>query len=290
MGTRLRPSRPPGASGAVLVRESDLGAHEDPGPRSLPAPSGILRWGRSALLPLSSAMRVLTDEREMGLSYDDGPHPEHTREVLAELAARDVRATFFVLAQAAERHPDVVREMLDAGHEIGLHGVDHTRLTELSWTAAAGAVRRGKHRLEAVTGQPVRLYRPTYGAQGLAQFVTARLLGMDVVYWTAWATDWIDDDADVVAARALAARHPGGILLLHDVTEDTEEEDLPRPTFSRGEVTAAILDGLAGAGYRVMPAGDLLAQYPVVRAVTTQRPWVSARRRLARARRPAPQL
>ncbi len=290
MGTPLRLSRPPGTSGAVLVRESELGAHDDPGPRSLPAPSGVLRWARPALLPLSSAMRVLTDEREMALSYDDGPHPEHTREVMAALAARDVRATFFVLAKAAERHPDVVRELLDAGHEIGLHGIDHTRLTELSWRRAADAVRRGKQRLEAVTGQPVRLYRPTYGAQGLAQFVTARLLGMDVVYWTAWATDWIDAGADEVAGRALSARHPGGILLLHDATEDTAEEDLPRPAFSRGAVTAAILDGLADDGYRVMPAGDLLARYPVVRAVTTQRPWVNARRRLVRARRPAPRL
>jgi peptidoglycan/xylan/chitin deacetylase (PgdA/CDA1 family) len=232
-------------------------------------------------------MRVLTEQRVIAVTYDDGPDPEHTAAVLTELAARSVRATFFVLARSAEEHPDVVRDMIAAGHEVGLHGVDHTRLTDGSWLAAVRAVRSGKQRLEAVTGQRVRLYRPTYGAQGLAQFLTARLLGMEVVYWTAWALDWIDDSAAEVAQRALAARHPGAILLLHDTTEDMTDEDQPRPTFSRAAVTAAILDGLAADGYRAVPAGDLLARYPVVRAVTTQRPWVSARRRLVRGRRPA---
>jgi peptidoglycan/xylan/chitin deacetylase (PgdA/CDA1 family) len=271
----------------VLARERDLGRHEDPGPRPLPAPDRVLRWARPVLLPLSSAMRVCTEERVVGLTYDDGPHPVHTTEILAALAARGVRATFFVLAEAAERNPELVAGMLAAGHEIGLHGIDHARLTDEGWVEAVRAVRTGRHRLEAVTGRPVRMYRPTYGALGLAQFTAARRLGMEVVFWTAWAQDWVDDTVEAVAARAVGARHPGAILLLHDTTEDTADDDLPLPTFSRGAVTAAILDGLAEDGYRAVPAGELLAGYPVVRAVTTQRPWVTARRRVARVRRHA---
>lgn len=274
--------------GTLLVRESDLGAHDAPAPRDLPAPSGVIRWGGPLLMPLSSAMRVCTTERVIGLTYDDGPHPEGTVEILDALDERDVRATFFLLAEAAERYPDLVQRILRGGHEIGLHGVDHARLTAGSAAAAARAVATGKRRLERVTGSRVRMYRPTYGAQGLLQFLTSRALGMDVVYWSAWAEDWFEDEAVRVAARAVAARHPGAILLLHDSTEDTDP-DVVEPTFSRGEVTRRVLDGLFEDGYRVVPAGALLAEHRPVRAVTTQRPWVTARRRAsALSRRSTP--
>lgn len=266
---------------AVLVRERDLGDHAAAGPRPLPDPDRLLSTGRPVLLPLSSAMRVRTDERVIAVTYDDGPHPQHTPRILAELAARGVRATFFVLTDRAERAPALVRRMLEAGHEVALHGIDHTRLTEVFWPRAVWRIWRGKRRLERVTGQPVTMYRPTYGAQGLTQFLTARVLGMDVVYWTAWATDWVDDGAPAVARRALTACHPGAILLLHDTTDDTQDAG-PLPTFDRGEVTAQILDGLAADSYRMLPAGELLGTYPVVRAVTTQRPWAAVRRRLGR--------
>ncbi|MBL8928490.1 MAG: polysaccharide deacetylase family protein [Kineosporiaceae bacterium] len=270
--------------GAMLVRERDLGDHEDSGPRPLPAPDRLLRWGRPILLPLSSAMRVVTTEKVLALSYDDGPHPEHTGEILAELAARGIRATFFVLTDAAERHPDLVRAMVAAGHEIGLHGVDHTMLTQVRWWQAARAVLTGRRRLERITGRRVRLYRPTYGAQGLAQFLAARLAGMEVAYWTVWARDWEDAPAPEVAARAVRASHPGAVILLHDVTEDTMDgaraagSPAALPTFSRGEVTALVLDGLLAEGYRVDTVGHLLATHPVVRAVTTHRPWRALRR------------
>jgi peptidoglycan-N-acetylglucosamine deacetylase len=278
----------------LLVRERDLGDHADPGPRDLSHALPLPTWAQPVLLALSSVMRVRTDERLLALTYDDGPRPEHTGPILGELAARDVRATFFVLTDRAEESPAMIRQMLDAGHEVALHGIDHTRLTEVSWLRAARRVREGKRRLERVTGAPVTMYRPTYGAQGLAQFLTARLLGMQVVYWTAWAQDWFDDTAEAVAARAVRARHPGAVLLLHDTTDDTPVDsagDAPgaapsrgRPTFSRGEVTARVLDALLADGYRVVPVGELISRHPVVRAVTTQRPWVSLRRRLARVR------
>ncbi len=257
---------------ARLVRESHLGDNEAPEPRPLPEPDAVLRWGRPLLLPLSSAMRADTPDRVIALTYDDGPNPDQTPGVLAALARHDARATFFVLTDRAEQHPDLVREMLDRGHEVGLHGIDHTRLTSLPGREAARRIREGTRRLEAVTGRRVRLFRPTYGAQGLLQFAATRRLGMDVVIWTAWARDWADGSAAEVAGRAVGALHPGAIVLLHDTTDDTREEELPRPTFSREEVTELILGGARDRGFAVLPAGDLLTRYPAVRAVTTQRP------------------
>ncbi len=255
----------------LLLRWRDLGSFDAP-PRPEP-PRGLPRGVRVGLSPVSAAVRVVTAERVLGLSYDDGPHPEATPAVLAELAQRGVRATFFVLATKAEAHPDLVRRMLAEGHEVGLHGLDHTRLTGVPARRAAGAVRAGFDRLAAITGRPPALYRPAYGALGVAQHLAARRLGMDVVLWSAWARDWLDDPAETVADRALGARHPGAILLLHEATDDAEalaHGTVPR--FDRGEVTARVLDGLAADGYTVLPVGALLARCRALRVVAVRRP------------------
>jgi len=252
----------------LLVRQRDLGSHDEPGPDRVPPSRGLLRWGRPALLPLSSVVRAETGgTRVLGLTYDDGPHPEETPELLDELDARGVRASFFVLAKRAEEAPELVARMLAAGHDVGLHGVDHRRLSGLGPRKVRRILTEGRDRLRAVTGTPVRLYRPTYGAESVAQHVAATRLGMEVVNWSAWARDWLDAPADVVAGRALAARHPGAILLLHDTTDDTEL----RPTFSRVEVLRLLLDGLAADGYSVLPVSDLLARHRAVRAMTVRR-------------------
>ena len=134
-------------------------------------------------------------------------------------------------------------------------------------------IRTAKQRVEAVTGRPIRYYRPTYGAVSLAGFLGSRLLGMDVVIWSAWAEDWFDDPAQQVADRAVGALHEGAIVLLHDVTDQPEsDQSRPRPTFSRADVAGRILDGVDASGYRVLPLGELLHRYPPVRSVTVQRP------------------
>jgi peptidoglycan/xylan/chitin deacetylase (PgdA/CDA1 family) len=261
-----------------LLRQAALGGFEDPGPRPLPAPDPLLRWGRPALLPFSSVMRAHTAEPVLALTYDDGPDPVQTPALLDVLAERGARATFFVLTDSAEAHPEIVRRMLAGGHEVALHGIDHTRLTELSGREAVRRVRTGRQRLEAVTGGPVRFFRPTYGALGMTAFTAARLLGLEVVIWSAWARDWADAPPQQVADRAVGAMHPGAILLLHDSTHDAQARAAGAlPTFSRADVTRRILDGMQGRGYSACTVGELLRRYPTVRSVTVQRPRVPGR-------------
>jgi len=254
---------------AVLVRRGYVSDWEA-GERPLPAPGGVLRWGRPALLRLSSVACVATRRRVVALTYDDGPDPETTPGVLDALADAGATATFFVLADSAEAHPELLRRIVAEGHEIGLHGEDHTRLTTLPARAALARIRRGRRRLAEVLGRPVTLYRPTYGAQGLAQAAGTRASGLDVVLWTAWARDWEAGTAADVARRALAAVHPGAFLLLHDATGDAETLDGPPPAFDRGEASRLLLAGLADAGYETATVGALLAAHPAVRTVWSQ--------------------
>lgn len=263
----------PAARRPLLVRQGHLGDFEAPAPRPPFPADPLLKWGRWGLLPVSSLMRVQTDDRVIALTYDDGPEPTETVGVLDVLAERGVRATFFVLSDRAQAHPEIIDRMVREGHEVGVHGIDHARLTDVSGREAARRIRTAKERIEAITGRPARYYRPTYGAISPTALVAARLLGMEVMIWSAWARDWSDAPASEVAGRAVNALHPGAVVLLHDTTDDAQaQESGPSPTFSRADVARQILDGAEAAGYLVLPAGELFGRYPAVRAVTVVRP------------------
>jgi peptidoglycan/xylan/chitin deacetylase (PgdA/CDA1 family) len=270
----------PDARRTLLVRQSAIGDFADPAPRPELRPDPILDRARWGLLPMSSVMRANTSEPVVALTYDDGPDPAQTVDLLDVLAERGVPATFFVLSDRAEAHPEIVDRMLREGHEVELHGIDHARLTDLPGREAVRRIRTGKRRLEAITGRQVRYYRPTYGAVGLTAFAGARALGMDIVIWSAWAQDWFDAPAAEVAGRAVTALHPGAILLLHDTTDEPMSTKAgPLPTFSRAEVAARLLDGAEAAGYRFLTVADLLRHYPAVRSLTVQRPRIPGHER-----------
>jgi peptidoglycan/xylan/chitin deacetylase (PgdA/CDA1 family) len=257
----------------VLVRRRYVCDYEV-GERPLPAPNTLLRRARPGLLPLSSVACVATDDRVVALTYDDGPDPDQTPEVLDALADAGAKATFFVLVDRAAEHPDLIRRMAADGHEIGLHGEDHTRLTTLPVREALRRIRRGKRRLEQLIGQSVRLFRPAYGAQTVAQALGTRAGGLEIVLWTAWARDWEDAPATEVADRSFAALHTGGFLLLHDATGDLMPPPGPPPTFNRGEVTRRLLADMRSSGWTSDVVRSLMGRYPAVRTV-----WATRRER-----------
>lgn len=243
------------------------------GARPLPVPGAALRLGRVFLTPLAAVGCALTDDPVVSLTYDDGPDPGSTPLVLDALAERGTPATFFVLVERAEAHPGLVREMQDAGHEVALHGIDHRRLSRLPARVAVRLIREGKTRLEEVTGREVRFFRPAYGAQGLGQMVGTAMAGLEVVLWSAWAKDWLDEEPVVTAARATAALHPGAVLLLHDARGDATgaREAVDVPPRRRAAVTRLVLDGMTSRGLSGLRLGDLLARHAAVRTVWFER-------------------
>ncbi len=256
---------------ATLVRRGYV-CDYDAGERPLPLPDKVLRLGRPALLPITTVACVKTDEPVVSLTYDDGPDPEFTPGILDALAAHGAKATFFVMVEPAEAHPDLIARILAEGHEVALHGINHNRLSRLPLREATALIWEAKRRLERVAGRRMTLFRPTYGAQTMQQYLATRALGLEVVIWSAWAHDWDNSAAEVVAERAIKALHHGGFLLLHDTSGDgvgaaPAHAVAGEVALDRVRATELMLAGMAERGYTSRTVSDLLEQYPAVRTV-----------------------
>jgi peptidoglycan/xylan/chitin deacetylase (PgdA/CDA1 family) len=215
---------------------------------------------------------VDTTDRVVALTYDDGPHPVHTPQVLDVLAARSATATFFVLSGQAEQYPDLVRRIVAEGHELALHGLNHRSLLDMSRLEAVSSVRAARRIVEAIAGVRIANFRPPYGRARPSQMARLRLMGLDIVMWSSDPYDYLNDDADTIAGRAESRIFPGAIVLLHDNRGDPETLGPGEviPDYHRGRLTELILDRLEEKEYRTSTVRDMLAQYRQVRSAARE--------------------
>jgi peptidoglycan/xylan/chitin deacetylase (PgdA/CDA1 family) len=213
------------------------------------------------LTPVGSISGIRGDGvRMVGLTYDDGPDPVTTPAVLASLERAGTKATFFMLAERVVRYPSLVMDVVAAGHEVALHGVDHQRLTSLSPREVQERLVRGKAILQEVSGTKVRWFRSPYGAQNVGTYRAIRRAGLHSVVWTAAGKDWVDQDPADVAPRLMESLHGGGIILLHDAFAcDPRETATPDPLARvRGEITMSVLETLESRGLAGTSVGSLV--------------------------------
>ncbi|MBB5235239.1 polysaccharide deacetylase family protein [Deinococcus budaensis] len=154
----------------------------------------------------------------VALTFDDGPG-ERTPELLAVLARRGARATFFVTAPAAARWPEGVRAIREAGHAVEAHGRWHLHALRLSPWREWAQVRW--HPRAAEPGP--HLYRPPYGGHSPLTRLLARLARRQVALWDVEGRDWTAAPAADLAAGVLAQVRPGSVVLLHDGPAVTPE-------------------------------------------------------------------
>lgn len=173
--------------------------------------------------------------RGVALTFDDGPHPEHTRRVLDLLDSHGVRATFFVIGAKAERHPEVVREIVARGHAVAGHSYDHVRTYTFRGVRALQADQDASDRvLGSLLGRAPRLFRPPFGLVNprIGRLIEER--GLVHVHWSVKAIDGVAGaSADRVVARVVRGLRDGAIVLLHDAAERDDRppvilEALPR--------------------------------------------------------------
>lgn len=159
---------------------------------------------------------VRTDRPAVALTFDDGPDPAGTPRVLAILRQAGVRGTFFVLARSAQRRPDLVRQIVAEGSEVGSHSTDHPNMGRLSAETVRRDAEASARVIAAITGRPVTLFRFPYFAHTKAGVAAVRALGLTVVEASVDPKDWARPGVDAIVRRATQDVRRGDIILFHD--------------------------------------------------------------------------
>jgi peptidoglycan/xylan/chitin deacetylase (PgdA/CDA1 family) len=210
------------------------------GMRSLTVPVVVVAAGAVVLTAVPA--QAATESCEAGyvrLTFDDGPNPAATPEILDTLSAYGVEATFFVVGEEAAAHPALVRRENREGHTVGNHSWDHPDLTTLTQAQVESELQRTDDAIEEAAGIVPTRWRPPYGATNATVETAALDVGLTSEWlWTVDPRDWADPPATTVRDRVLQEVQPGGVILLHDGTGANTAEALPM-----------ILDGLADMGY-----------------------------------------
>ncbi len=191
----------------------------------------------------------------IALTFDDGPHPEGTPAVLAELDRLGMRATFYVVAAQARRCPQVLGDIVAAGHELGLHGGRHLPHALVPPLVLERELARAQAEIEALAGVELHSLRAPFGAASLSTLRFARQSGMSLVGWSRWGRDWERRATPAAIARRVATGVTAGdILLLHDSDAYSASGSWRRTLAALPQIAEL----LGAAGVRATTVGELL--------------------------------
>jgi peptidoglycan/xylan/chitin deacetylase (PgdA/CDA1 family) len=152
------------------------------------------------------------------LTFDDGPDPASgaTCAVLDALDSAGAKATFFLVGEQLAVAPELGREILVRGHEVGVHGQHHFRHDRVSAAESVADIQAGHAAVAELLGAPPRFYRPPYGKLTPEGAQSCRQLGLEIVYWSTWGLDWEPLPSDRIARRVIRDLDDGAIVLMHD--------------------------------------------------------------------------
>ena len=170
-------------------------------------------------------VRCRTGEESILITIDDGPDPHDTPKLLEMLDRHQTKAVFFMIGKKVEAHPDLAREVLRRGHEIGNHTMNHPQAS--FWCADPWRTRCEiadcQEVIERVTGFKPRLFRAPVGHRNLFTHPVAAALGLQVMAWSRRGFDAVETDAEKVLERIVAHLGPGDIVLMHEATPIAEQ-------------------------------------------------------------------
>ena len=154
--------------------------------------------------------------KQLALTYDDGPNDPHTMRVLEVLARHNVRATFFLIGRYVQQRPEIVREVVKAGHVIGNHTFTHPLLTFKSSAEVRKELTDCRSAIQDAVGKHSSLFHPPFGGRRPAVLRIARELGLEPIMWNVTGYDWNAPAATVIEKKVSSQIRGGDVILLHD--------------------------------------------------------------------------
>lgn len=199
---------------------------------------------------------VKTTQKIVALTFDDGPYPPYTGQVLEVLKEYKVPATFFVIGKNAGKYPELVRRIVAEGHQIGNHTYNHIDLLKANRQTIAEEIDRTNNVIMAITGQVPHIVRPPHGFRDAVVMEVMTERGLKVVEWSVASRDWTNPGADMIASRTIGKVKSGSVILLHD----GDGVDATAPRAQTAEAARVIVRELLAQGYKFVTINEILTK------------------------------
>lgn len=184
--------------------------------------------------------------KNIALTFDDGPNEKYTYRILKILQGNNVHATFFLIGQHAQRYPELVKQIYQAGHEIGNHTYSHIELTKIPSGEIKKEVEKTKDIVQELTGHNTVLFRPPWGVFDGRSLAELALRKYDAVLWSIDSRDWSRPGVEMIKKNVLSKVQNGSIILFHD-DHDQIAQALPD-----------IIKSLKDQGYQLVTIPELI--------------------------------
>lgn len=204
--------------------------------------------GQSAAVQVSENSSIRAEKTitaKVALTFDDGPHPVYTLQLLDGLNERGVHATFFVVGKNILGNEALLKRMETEGHLIGNHTYSHVKLSELDIARACAEVEKTNALICEVTGKEPEFIRPPFGEWKKAMECSFEMIP---VLWDVDPLDWTTKNTALVVERVLKDTKPGNIILLHDYYQSSVDAALE------------IVDTLTQRGYEFVTVDELILE------------------------------
>ncbi len=212
----------------------------------------IANMSTAQILPTSSSERVLpiykvkTEENKVALTMNCAWSADDIDRILETLEKNEVKITFFIVGEWAEKYPEAVKKIYEAGHEIGTHSNTHPHVEQLSAEKNLEEIKLGVEKLQKITGEKTRLYRTPYGEYNDTVINTARENGCYTIQWNIDTLDYKGLTGDEMWGRIKEKLQKGSIILTHNGTEHTADS------------LDMLLKNIKTNGYQVTTVSDLI--------------------------------
>ncbi|GAC1360615.1 MAG: hypothetical protein NVS2B12_34190 [Ktedonobacteraceae bacterium] len=234
----------------VVVQRSTLAAPISPFPWDVRQQVGVLQAHDRFFFSGNP------DRQEIALTFDDGPDPPYTSEILAILKQYNVKASFFCVGHHVAEHPELVKQELDEGHTVAIHSWDHIHLPNYSAATVQQQMDDTAAILKKTTGVQPAFFRPPFGSYNTIVLAHANKMGLTTFLWNDVASDWLQPGASVISSRVINAARSGSIVLLHDGDGDHYNAIASREQTVQALPT--IITTLQARGYRFVTLDQMM--------------------------------
>ena len=205
-----------------------------------------------------NVVRLNTDQRIVALTYDDGPNPPYTDQLLDVLAKHDVKATFFLIGNRIEKHPETVNRTITEGHQIGNHSYSHPLLGFLPPAYVRREIERTDDLLQRCHPYGVfKVDEVVFRAPVLTRFLPVAWVlakrNQAHISCNVWSWDWTTQDPDRITEAVLKKAKPGAIIVLHDGKAENKNANRSGTV----EATDKIIAALKQDGYQFVRLSDV---------------------------------